>query len=253
MSVVLLDPRCPDTIPVDAIAVLRGEIRYTDEVGVHVRWVVGDIAARAAALPPAVGVAADEPVLVSSNEDDPLVREALARGEKLYAAASRGQEVIPERLRAIDEAMAVMRRALEIGQWERSQTHQSLIPYLREETEELIEAIENQAGGAGMSREAELRDELSDVLLQVLFHAQIAQERGAFDFGSVADAFVAKMRARAPYLFDGTTEIVSIEEQQRLWEESKKPAFDPLTADSSLLPPLVGLGELQLPKEPTLD
>ena len=66
-----------------------------------------------------------------------------------------------------------------------------------------------------------MKHELADVLLQVLFHAEIADERGAFDFGDVAAAFVAKMRSRAPYLFDGSTGLVDQATQDRLWAEGK--------------------------------
>ena len=66
-----------------------------------------------------------------------------------------------------------------------------------------------------------LKSELSDLLLQILFHAELASERGAFDFSDVADAFVQKMRRRAPYLFDGSTGPVDKATQDRLWEEGK--------------------------------
>ena len=66
-----------------------------------------------------------------------------------------------------------------------------------------------------------LRSELGDVFLQVLFHAEIAARRGDFDLDDVAQSFVDKMRARAPYLFDGTQDVVPAEEQKRLWELGK--------------------------------
>ena len=94
-------------------------------------------------------------------------------------------------------------------------THESLLPYLREEAEEVAEAI--QSG----SLDDELKQELADLLLQVLFHAELAAERGAFDFADVADAFVQKMRRRAPYLFDGSEGLVDKQTQDRLWAEGK--------------------------------
>ena len=69
--------------------------------------------------------------------------------------------------------------------------------------------------------EEELLKELGDVLLQVLFHAEIAARRGAWDFTDVAASFVAKMRSRSPYLFDGTEGVIDTEEQERLWAEGK--------------------------------
>lgn len=116
------------------------------------------------------------------------------------------------------QAQQVMRRALDIGEWERSMTHSSLLPYLREEVAEFAEAVEKwEAEGD----EEQLLAELSDVFLQVLFHAELACRRGAFDLDNVAAAFVSKMRSRAPYLFEEGDRIVPIAEQERLWQEGK--------------------------------
>ena len=109
-----------------------------------------------------------------------------------------------------------MAKAVRQGQWEAGQSHASLLPYLREETEEFAEAVR-----AGAS-DAQLLAELGDVLLQILFHAEIASRRGAFTFDDVAGAFVAKMRSRAPYLFDGTTGLVDEDEQDRMWAQGKR-------------------------------
>lgn len=119
---------------------------------------------------------------------------------------------------AILRAQWVMARALEIGEWERSMTHHTLISYLREEVDEFTEAVAAWEDGAA---ENDLLAELSDVLLQVLFHAELARRRGAFDFNDVAEAFVNKMRSRAPYLFEKGDSIVPIAEQERLWQEGK--------------------------------
>lgn len=123
--------------------------------------------------------------------------------------------LIDARRTHVAEAIEVMQRALAQGEWEQSQTHHSLIPYLREESEEFIEVVETDAP------EEELLKELGDVLLQVLFHAEIAARRGAWDFTDVAASFVAKMRSRSPYLFDGTEGVIDTEEQERLWAEGK--------------------------------
>ncbi|BAC17847.1 MazG nucleotide pyrophosphohydrolase domain protein [Corynebacterium efficiens YS-314] len=131
------------------------------------------------------------------------------------AARTRTGVLIDARLTHVADAIGVMRRACEQGEWEQSQTHHSLIPYLREETEEFIEAVEQGVP------EQELIRELGDVLLQVLFHAEIAARRGAWDFGDVAASFVAKMRSRSPYLFNGRRGLVTVEEAERLWAEGK--------------------------------
>jgi MazG family protein len=81
--------------------------------------------------------------------------------------------------------------------WDRAQTHRSLLPYLVEEAYELIEAAESDDDAA-------LREELGDVLLQVVFHAQVAEERGAFRFADVAAGLDAKLRERHPHVFGGT-------------------------------------------------
>ena len=79
-------------------------------------------------------------------------------------------------------------------EWDAAQTHQSLRPYLIEEAHEVDEAIL-----AGDDRQ--LREELGDLLFQVLFHSVVAEERGAFTIDDVAQTFIAKMKARHPHLY----------------------------------------------------
>lgn len=94
----------------------------------------------------------------------------------------------------LDEALAIMRDLRRRCSWDAAQTHASLRPYLIEEAHELDDALR-----AGDDRQ--MREELGDVLLQVLFHSVVAEERGAFDIGDVAGGLVAKMRARHPHLY----------------------------------------------------
>ena len=90
--------------------------------------------------------------------------------------------------------------------WDAAQTHESLRPYLIEEAHEVDDAIR-----AGDDRK--LREELGDLLLQVLFHSVVAEERGAFNAADVAEAFVVKMKARHPHLYgDGV---------KQSWEKMK--------------------------------
>lgn len=108
--------------------------------------------------------------------------------------------------RTLDEALALMRDLRARCEWDRAQTHQSLRPYLIEEAHEVDEAID--AGDDPM-----LRDELGDLLLQVLFHAVVAEERNAFGINDIAGALVTKMHARHPHLYgDGV---------RRDWESLK--------------------------------
>jgi nucleoside triphosphate diphosphatase len=94
----------------------------------------------------------------------------------------------------LDDALAIMRDLRARDAWDRAQTHDSLRPYLNEEMHELDDAIRS-------GDDAAMRSELGDVLLQVLFHAIIAEERGAFDVNAVAGSLVAKMTKRHPWLY----------------------------------------------------
>ena len=92
------------------------------------------------------------------------------------------------------ELLAVMRQLRVECDWKRAQTHRSLARYLLEETHETLEAIDT--GDAD-----HLREELGDLLLQVYFHAVIAEENGDFTFEDVAADIVAKLRRRNPHVF----------------------------------------------------
>ena len=96
----------------------------------------------------------------------------------------------------LEDALAVMRDLRARCDWDAAQTHASLRPYLLEEAHELDDAL--RAGA-----DSQIREELADVLLQVLFHSVIAEERGAFTADGVAAALVTKMRARHPHLYGG--------------------------------------------------
>lgn len=97
--------------------------------------------------------------------------------------------------------------------WDKEQTHESLRPYLLEETYELLEAID--AGD-----DDKMREELGDLLLQVAMHAEIAAQEGRFDAAQVSEGVAAKMVKRHPHVF-GTTEVADAEEVLRNWEHQK--------------------------------
>ncbi|QUW18607.1 MazG family protein [Agrococcus sp. Marseille-Q4369] len=110
---------------------------------------------------------------------------------------------------ALDELVAVMARLRGPGgcPWDGEQTHASLAPYVIEEAHELVEAIE--AGD-----DEHLREELGDVLLQVVFHADIARAEGRFDLDDVARTLTEKLRRRHPHVFadvavDGIGDVVA--------------------------------------------
>jgi len=98
--------------------------------------------------------------------------------------------------------------------WDREQTHASLRQYLLEETYEVLECIDRQ-------RFEDLRLELGDLLLQVIFHAQLAAEAGRFTIAEVVDAISDKMLRRHPHVFGGA-KVSSVQEQTVLWERSKQ-------------------------------
>jgi XTP/dITP diphosphohydrolase len=103
-----------------------------------------------------------------------------------------------ESLRALNEVVERL-RAPGGCPWDREQTHRSLRPYLLEETYEVLEAIDNLEPGT-------LREELGDLLLQVLMHSAIAMEGDdGFDIGDVADGVRAKMIHRHPHVFGDVT------------------------------------------------
>ncbi len=97
--------------------------------------------------------------------------------------------------------------------WDRRQNHRSLIPYLREETHELAAALKN-------GKPHEIEDELGDVLLQVLLHAQIAHEAGHFGIDDVAASLRLKLRRRHPHVF-GRRRFKTAGEVMRHWDEIK--------------------------------
>ena len=98
----------------------------------------------------------------------------------------------------LEDTLELMRDLRRRCEWDRAQTHESLRPYLIEEAYEVDEAIQRLAAGGDPGT---LRDELGDLLLQVLFHSVVAEERGAFGLHDVARALIAKMRARHPHLY----------------------------------------------------
>ena len=119
-------------------------------------------------------------------------------------------------LTPLERAVAVMRvlRSAEGCPWDREQTIHSLQRYTLEEVYEVFDAIDREAW-------TELRDELGDLLLQVLFYAQIARDEGRFGIDEVAEALSAKLVRRHPHVFGG--EIAQNSETvMRTWETVKR-------------------------------
>jgi len=117
---------------------------------------------------------------------------------------------------AIDDLLKVMAklRSPKGCPWDREQSHLTLRRHAIEEVYELIDAIE-----AGDNHE--MAEELGDLLLQVVFHCQLARERGAFDFEKVCRVLVDKLIRRHPHVF-GTTKVKNVDEVWANWEKIKK-------------------------------
>lgn len=97
--------------------------------------------------------------------------------------------------------------------WDRSQTHESLVTCLKEESQEVIDAIQN----GDMEN---LCEELGDLLFQVMIHSQIAEENGFFSVEDVVNGISEKMIRRHPNVF-GFVKVDSQEEGMKLWEKIK--------------------------------
>ena len=98
--------------------------------------------------------------------------------------------------------------------WDIAQTFDTIAPYTIEESYEVADAIDRKDHAA-------LKDELGDLLLQVVFHARMAEEQGLFDFGEVVDAINAKLVRRHPHVF-ADEHHADAEEQSRAWEDIKR-------------------------------
>jgi ATP diphosphatase len=118
--------------------------------------------------------------------------------------------------RPIDDLLAIMARLRDPERgcpWDKEQDFRTIAPYTIEEAYEVADAIER----ADMDS---LRDELGDLLLQVVFHARMAEEAGHFAFDDVAAAIADKMVRRHPHVF-GDVAIASVAEQNEAWEAHK--------------------------------
>jgi len=115
-----------------------------------------------------------------------------------------------------EQLLTVMARLRAVGgcPWDREQTHTSLKPYLIEEAYEVLEAIESSDPGS-------LREELGDLLFQVVFHSQLAREADAFDMADVLRGLNAKMVGRHPHVFADAT-VHNAQDALTQWESIKR-------------------------------
>ena len=131
--------------------------------------------------------------------------------------------------REVQRAAAIMARlrAADGCPWDREQTFDSIKPYTLEETYEVFDAIERRAW-------PELKDELGDLLLQVLFYAQMAAEAGYFDLRDVAENLNAKLIRRHPHVF-GDAQATDSSAVLRNWEQIKVEEKKAANSEASLL------------------
>ena len=127
--------------------------------------------------------------------------------------------------------------------WDRAQTHQSIRSNLLEEAYEAADAIDHMDM-------ANLKEELGDVLLQVVFHARIAQESGVFTFDDVVDGVCKKLVYRHPHVFGGSdagdaSEALNVWDAQKRSEKGQKTAGDALDSVARALPALTRASKLQ--------
>lgn len=124
---------------------------------------------------------------------------------------------LSDQFRRVAQIMATL-RAPGGCPWDRKQTHESLKPYLLEETYEVLETIDHQDQG-------KLKEELGDVLLQVIFHSQIASEAGHFTINDVLQQLADKLVRRHPHVFGKTDEgppSLNADQVLHRWEEIKR-------------------------------
>ena len=118
-----------------------------------------------------------------------------------------------EAIQELIKIVATLRSPTQGCPWDQEQTHISLIPYLLEEAYETVDAIRNKD-------ENNLKEELGDLLLQVVLHAQIAQENKRFCFKDIVENISKKLIRRHPHVF-GNKEVKTIEDAKESWEEIK--------------------------------
>src|SRR5215469_6395867 len=121
-----------------------------------------------------------------------------------------------DQLRPLDRLLAIMARLRDRADgcpWDVEQTFATIAPYTVEEAYEVADAVER-------GDLSDLKEELGDLLLQVVFHARMAEEQGAFDFDDVACAINDKMVRRHPHVF-GEETYESLAHQKQGWEQLK--------------------------------
>ena len=124
----------------------------------------------------------------------------------------------PKPSQNISDLIEIMRRLRDPDggcPWDREQTFETIVPYTIEEAYEVAGAIEDKDWTG-------LKDELGDLLLQVVYHARMAEEAGLFAFGDVVEAITGKMIARHPHVFGDGAAVAGAQAQTVAWEDHKR-------------------------------
>ena len=181
------------------------------------------------------------PLLLRALDAHGIVAEIIPGMPRATLSASLTMPLVPLPPQSahytFDGLVEVMARLRQSCPWDREQTHRTLVPYLIEETYEVVEAIENDDLDA-------LCEELGDLLLQIVFHAQIGSETGKFTVADVIDALSNKMVRRHPHVFADAV-IEDVDAQWRNWELLKSKEKTGLARKSRLDGIPVHLGALQ--------
>ena len=110
--------------------------------------------------------------------------------------------------------MEILRHPEKGCPWDKQQTFETIAPYTIEEAYEVFDAIKN-------NDEDSLKEELGDLLFQIVFYAQISKEKGGYDFEDIAEAITNKMVKRHPHVFKKNSSSRSLKDQTKAWEKQK--------------------------------
>ncbi len=165
-------------------------------------------------------------VLDRLGDSDELVEHMTASDLARYSAGPRTSVFVPATATGLLGLIATNRVLREQCPWDREQTHHTLLTHLIEEAYETADAIaqlphDAPDGEPDFGAYAEVEEELGDLLLQVIFHATLAAEAGAFDIDEVAESIRRKLVHRHPHVF-GDVEVVDADEVLTNWEQIKK-------------------------------
>ncbi len=157
------------------------------------------------------------PILLRALERRGIAAEIIPGMPRATLSASIAMPLVPlppgSTHHTWDDLVEIMARLRRSCPWDREQTHASLVRYLIEEAYEVVDAIEHGNDG-------ELCEELGDLLFQIVFHAQLATERGKFSVADVIDGLSNKMIRRHPHVF-GDVAVANVDEVWANWDQLK--------------------------------